>query len=95
MAACITGRATAGDRGWGQVTVRLLGGASQTMQTRVPLGSPANPLNQEQREVKFHECAANAVRPVGMDTITQSLAILSTLETQTNVQALIDMFIRD
>jgi 2-methylcitrate dehydratase PrpD len=95
LAARITGRAAAGGRGWGHITLRLLGGASHTMQTRPPLGSPANPLNHEQREAKFRDCAANAVRPLGMDTITQSLAILSTLETQTNVQALLDRFIYD
>ena len=94
LAARITGRPAGSGRGWGQVTLRLVDGQSQTIETRAPLGSPANPLSQAQREAKFRDCAANAVRPIGMDTIAQSLAILSKLETQPDLQALIGLFTR-
>ena len=95
LAAHITGRPAGRERGWGQVTVRLLDGYSQTMETRAPLGSPANPLSQAQREAKFRDCAANALRPIAMDTIDQSLAILSKLELQPDIQALVGFFTHD
>ena len=75
--------------------MRLLDGYSQTMGTRAPLGSPANPLSQAQREAKFRDCAANALRPIAMDTIDQSLAILSKLELQPDIQALVGFFTHD
>jgi 2-methylcitrate dehydratase PrpD len=94
LAARVTGRPAPGSRGSGQVTVQLVGGARKTIETSAPLGSPANPLNQAQREAKFRDCAANAVRQIGADTIAQSLALLAQLEDQPDIEELLGLFTR-
>ncbi|MEJ1975364.1 MAG: MmgE/PrpD family protein [Acetobacteraceae bacterium] len=92
LAARITGAPGEGKRGWGQVTVRLSDGRSQTLETTAPLGSPANPLSPAQREAKFRDCAANAVRPIAPDAIAQALAMLSRLEAESSMAGLVQLF---
>jgi 2-methylcitrate dehydratase PrpD len=91
-AARITGQPGDGSRGWGKVTVQLANGQNQTLETKVPLGAPDNPLSQAQREAKFRDCAANSIRPIDPAVIAEVLAMLERLEGVQDVTQLIGRF---
>ena len=80
LAARVTGAPAGGARGSGRITVRHADGSTRTAATGIPLGAPANPLNRAQREAKFRDCAANAVRPISGEDVTAILAMLDDLE---------------
>jgi 2-methylcitrate dehydratase PrpD len=58
-----------------------------------PLGSPEKPLSVEQFEMKFMECARNAVRPLSEDTARAAAHMIRNLEEQRDVSELLRHFV--
>ena len=89
LAEKVTGEAGSGKRGTGSMTVRLADGTTRTAATQVPLGAPANPLGRAQREAKFRDCVANAVRPIPDADVATVLARLEELERAPDLSAIL------
>jgi 2-methylcitrate dehydratase PrpD len=69
----------AGQAGAG-VTVRLRDGRTATVKLGPPLGSPQNRLSAEQLEMKFVDCARNAVRRLPDDVVRAAASRIRRLE---------------
>jgi 2-methylcitrate dehydratase PrpD len=67
-------------RDWARLTVRRSDGRIATRETTTPLGAPEHPLSAAQSAAKFHDCAANAVRPLDGVAVDRLLASLARLE---------------
>ncbi|MGE0416011.1 MAG: MmgE/PrpD family protein [Acetobacteraceae bacterium] len=79
-------------KGWLCITVRHRNGREACIEATDPIGSPEKPLSTEQCSAKFRDNAANAVRPLAEDAVSQALERLATLETLPDVRTLSDPF---
>lgn len=79
-------------KGWLCITVRHRNGREACIEATDPIGSPEKPLSAEQCSAKFRDNAANAVRPLAEDAVSQALERLATLETLPDVRMLSDPF---
>jgi hypothetical protein len=58
-----------------------------------PLGSPENPLSSRQLEMKFADCARNAVRPLYDDTVRAAAHTILHLDDLGDVSELLQHFV--
>ncbi len=79
-------------KGWASLTARLTDGRSATVETAIPLGAPENPLPPALREQKFRDCAANAVRPIPAETVSQAIQAVNALEDLPSASGLLRRF---
>ena len=77
----------------GRVTIRLRDGRTATGRTGPPLGSPENPLSIDRLEMKFADCARNAVRPLSDDAVRAAAHTILHLEDVGNVSELLRQFV--
>jgi 2-methylcitrate dehydratase PrpD len=77
----------------GGITLRLRDGRAATVTTGLPLGSPENGLSIEQLEMKFADCARNAVRPLPDDTVHAAAHAILHLEEMQDVSRLLRPFV--
>ena len=77
----------------GGVTIRLRDGRSATGRMGPPLGSPENRLSSRQLEMKFADCARNAVRPLPDDTVRAAADTILQLEDVGDVSELLRHFV--
>ena len=75
------------------VTMRLRDGRTATGRTGPPLGSPENPLSTERLEMKFADCARNAVRPLSDDAVRAAAHMILHLEDVDDVSELMRHFV--
>jgi 2-methylcitrate dehydratase PrpD len=75
------------------VTIRLHDGRSATCRVGPPLGSPENPLSSKQLEMKFMDCARNAVRPLSDDALRAAADMILHLEDVGNISELLRHFV--
>ena len=76
----------------GGVTIRLRDGRSASATLGKPLGSPANPISDEQLPMKFADCARNAVRPLASEVIQDATDTILRLESEPDVSILLQQF---
>jgi 2-methylcitrate dehydratase PrpD len=74
------------------VTVTLIDGRTVTIETNKPLGSPENRLSIAQLQMKFADCARNAVRPVADDAVARAIHAILNLDAVENVRVLSEQF---
>ena len=74
------------------ITVRRTQGHSVTVEATGPTGSPEKPLSDAQFEVKFRDCARNAVRPLPHASVDAALAMIAQLETRADARELLTPF---
>jgi 2-methylcitrate dehydratase PrpD len=67
-------------KGWASLTAKLTDGRTATIETGIPLGAPENPLTPALREQKFRDCAANAIRPISAETVSQAIRTVGALQ---------------
>lgn len=91
LAARIVGRAATDQRprDWAHLSVRHCNGREVERETDGPLGSPRRPLSDGQIEVKFRDCAANAISTLWPATIDALFADLSAVETLPHASTLL------
>jgi hypothetical protein len=77
----------------GAVTIRLRNGRTATRRTGPPLGSPENPLGIDRLEMKFADCASNAVRPLSDDAVRAAAHTILHLEDMGNVSLMLRHFV--
>jgi 2-methylcitrate dehydratase PrpD len=77
----------------GGVTIRLHDGRSATGRMGPPLGSPENRLGSNQLEMKFADCARNAVRPLPDDTVRAAAHTILHLEDVGDISELLRHFV--
>ena len=77
----------------GAVTIRLRNGRTATGRMGPPLGSPENPLGIDRLEMKFADCARNAVRPLSDDAARAAAHTILHLEDIGNVSELLRHFV--
>jgi 2-methylcitrate dehydratase PrpD len=70
------------------ITVVSTHGRSVTVEASDPTGSPATPLSSAQLEVKFRDCARNALQPLSHAKIDGLLAAIARLETLSDAREL-------
>ena len=75
------------------VTIRLHDGRSATGRVGPPLGSPENPFSSKQLEMKFMDCARNAVRPLSEDALRAAADMILHLEDVGNISELLRHFV--
>jgi len=63
-------------KGWAEIEVVCAGGATSSVTVGPLLGSPDNPLTREQLEVKFRDCAAHALEPVGETSVDRIISLI-------------------
>ncbi len=80
-------------RGWLTLTVRLTNGQTVSIEASDPIGSPDKPLTPALLRAKFEDNAANAVRPIAKEAVTQAVATLEGLENVVDVGALTRTFV--
>jgi len=79
-------------RGWLKLTVRLSSGRTKEIESSDPIGSPEKPLSDALMRVKFHDNAANSVRPVAGEEAAAALETLERLEDVADIGVLTRMF---
>jgi 2-methylcitrate dehydratase PrpD len=75
------------------ITLRLRDGRTAAVTVGLPLGSPENRLSIEQREMKFIDCAHNAVRPLPDDAVHATAHAILQLEELQDVSGLLRPFV--
>ena len=75
------------------ITLRLRDGRTAAVTVGLPLGSPENCLSIEQREMKFIDCAHNAVRPLPDDAVHATAHAILQLEELQDVSGLLRPFV--
>jgi 2-methylcitrate dehydratase PrpD len=78
IAGRMTGEAT--EQAINSVTVQLRDGRMASVATGIPLGSPRNRQSVDHLEIKFADCARNAVRPLSDDVVRQMTHAILHLE---------------
>jgi 2-methylcitrate dehydratase PrpD len=71
------------------VTIETLNGSVFTEQVDHALGSPENPLSEEQLVAKFRDCAAHSIKPLRPDAIQRIVDICLDLENLDNIDELV------
>ena len=79
-------------RGSLSITVQRTDGRSITVEASDPIGSPQKPLTNAQLEVKFRDCAHNAVQSLSDASLDGLLAALRRLETLPDARELMTPF---
>jgi 2-methylcitrate dehydratase PrpD len=75
------------------ITLRLRDGRTAAVTVGLPLGSPENRLSIEQLEMKFIDCARNAVRPLPDDAVHATAHAILQLEELQDVSGLLRPFV--
>jgi 2-methylcitrate dehydratase PrpD len=75
------------------IMIRLLDGRTATVRMGSPLGSPENRLSIGQLEMKFVDCARNAVRPLPDDAVRAAADNILHLEDVQDVGELLQPFV--
>jgi 2-methylcitrate dehydratase PrpD len=91
IAACMEGIDVGQETGG--ITIRLRDGRTTTVRIGPPLGSPENRLSIEQLEMKFEDCARNAVRPLPDDAVRAAADTILHLEDVHDVSVLLRPFV--
>lgn len=85
LAQRIRGEATDGPNG---ISATLTDSRTAERTFGIALGAPENPLSEAQRNDKFRDCAAHAVRDIDAAMLDQLLNTLGTLETVTDARSI-------
>ena len=76
------------------ITVQRTDGRSVTVEASDPIGSPHKPLTNAQLEVKFRDCARNALRPLSDASVDAVLGSIARFEALADARELMAPFAR-